>query len=100
MDRTPDITIFSRALSQLSYRDILGHFWLLFKNLKEVRLPGIEPGSNRWQRSILAIGPQTLLFFFLVGEDYDGWLIGVVGLVVGWEEWKEWKEWKREEKWV
>lgn len=33
------------------------NFW--FKNLREVRLPGIEPGSNRWQRSILAIGPQT-----------------------------------------
>lgn len=74
----------------------------------EVRLPGIEPGSNRWQRSILAIGPQThllfcyfvfllgwsLYWFTLVGFFFCNWVGGVISRWLSRWRWCEWiKTW-------
>ena len=34
---------------------IKNHWWYDSKNTKKFRLPGLEPGSRRWQRHILPL---------------------------------------------
>ena len=75
-DRTKDLQIFSLTLSQLSYmgvhsaicQDISVKLSLQLENKKSpwkkktfpcVRLPGIEPGSNAWEASMITITLQA-----------------------------------------
>ena len=70
-DRTKDLQIFSLTLSQLSYMGILSRNpWPMGQgrgpgNRKKkkggtLRLPGIEPGSNAWEASMITITLQAL----------------------------------------
>ena len=75
-DRTKDLQIFSLTLSQLSYMGVHSAIyqeirvklieptiekknWPWRKKFPAVRLPGIEPGSNAWEASMITITLQA-----------------------------------------
>ena len=74
-DRTKDLQIFSLTLSQLSYMGVHSAIYqeirvklslqlkkksfAVTKNVPCVRLPGIEPGSNAWEASMITITLQA-----------------------------------------
>ena len=71
-DRTKDLQIFSLTLSQLSYMGVhwrklcVVHPSFFFSvaatktKVRRLRLPGIEPGSNAWEASMITITLQAL----------------------------------------